>query len=104
MTRAAVVSSRLRVFRYDAGEPRKYRARSFRPLEAHPLVREVRSGLGLLTAIHLHDSGVAAQVAATGADQARRGRLTALTGSRPDRTRTTFSIARSRTASNDSIE
>jgi adenosylmethionine-8-amino-7-oxononanoate aminotransferase len=34
-----------------------------RPLESHPLVREVRSGIGLLTAVELNDPGVAAQVA-----------------------------------------
>ena len=36
---------------------------AFRPLESHPLVQEVRSGIGLLTAVHLRDSGAAARVA-----------------------------------------
>jgi adenosylmethionine-8-amino-7-oxononanoate aminotransferase len=35
----------------------------FRPLEAHPLVREIRSGIGLLTAVHLKDADAAARVA-----------------------------------------
>jgi putrescine aminotransferase len=34
-----------------------------RPLESHELVREVRSGIGLLTGIELHDATVAAEVA-----------------------------------------
>jgi adenosylmethionine-8-amino-7-oxononanoate aminotransferase len=37
---------------------------ALRPLEAHTLVREVRSGIGLLTAIQLHDSALAARTAA----------------------------------------
>jgi putrescine aminotransferase len=36
---------------------------ALRPLESHALVREVRSGIGLLTAIELHDRAVAARVA-----------------------------------------
>jgi adenosylmethionine-8-amino-7-oxononanoate aminotransferase len=36
---------------------------AFRPLEEHPLVREVRSGIGLLTAVQLHESTAAARVA-----------------------------------------
>ena len=47
---------------------------AFRPLEAHPLVREVRSGIGLLTAVHLHDSATAAGVAAYCLDHGVVGR------------------------------
>jgi adenosylmethionine-8-amino-7-oxononanoate aminotransferase len=36
---------------------------ALRPLEAHEAVREVRSGIGLLTAIELHDRAFAARVA-----------------------------------------
>ena len=37
---------------------------TFRPLESHPLVQEVRSGIGLLdSAVHLHNSAAAAHVA-----------------------------------------
>jgi adenosylmethionine-8-amino-7-oxononanoate aminotransferase len=36
---------------------------AFRPLQSHSLVREVRSGIGLLTAVQLHSSAVAARVA-----------------------------------------
>jgi adenosylmethionine-8-amino-7-oxononanoate aminotransferase len=35
-----------------------------RPLQSHTLVREVRSGIGLLTAVELHDRNTAAHVAA----------------------------------------
>jgi putrescine aminotransferase len=37
---------------------------AMRPLGSHPLVREVRAGVGLLAAIELHESATAARVAA----------------------------------------
>jgi adenosylmethionine-8-amino-7-oxononanoate aminotransferase len=45
-----------------------------RPLEAHPLVQEVRSGIGLLTAVHLHDSAAAARLAGYCVDHGILGR------------------------------
>jgi len=36
---------------------------ALRPLERHPLVRQVRAGIGLLAAVELHDRNIAAQVA-----------------------------------------
>jgi putrescine aminotransferase len=37
---------------------------ALRPLQSHPLVHEIRSGIGLLAAVQLHDRAVAARVAA----------------------------------------
>ena len=45
-----------------------------RPLESHPLVQEVRSGIGLLTAVQLHDSAAAARVAGYCVDHGILGR------------------------------
>jgi putrescine---pyruvate transaminase len=47
---------------------------SLRPLASHPLVREVRCGIGLLGAVQLHDSATAAQVAARMLDNGVLGR------------------------------
>jgi adenosylmethionine-8-amino-7-oxononanoate aminotransferase len=47
---------------------------ALRPLEAHPLVREVRSGIGLLTAVQLHDGALAARVAGRCVDNGVLGR------------------------------
>jgi adenosylmethionine-8-amino-7-oxononanoate aminotransferase len=38
-------------------------ARTFKPFEAHDLVKEVRTGIGLLTGIQLHDPAIAEGVA-----------------------------------------
>ena len=45
-----------------------------RPLAAHSLVREVRCGIGLLAAVQLHDSTIAARVAARCVDNGVLGR------------------------------
>lgn len=47
---------------------------ALRPLEEHPLVREVRAGIGLLAAVQLHDAAVAARVAARMVDHGVLGR------------------------------
>jgi putrescine aminotransferase len=47
---------------------------ALRPLESHPLVREVRAGVGLLAAVELHDRGVAAAVAETMCENGVLGR------------------------------
>jgi adenosylmethionine-8-amino-7-oxononanoate aminotransferase len=44
------------------------------PLESHPLVREVRAGVGLLAAVELHDRVVAAEVAELMVDNGVLGR------------------------------
>jgi putrescine aminotransferase len=47
---------------------------ALRPLESHPLVREVRAGVGLLAAVELHDRAAAAEVAELMVDNGVLGR------------------------------
>jgi len=47
---------------------------AFRPLESHPLVQEVRSGIGLLTAVQLHDPAAGARLARYCVDHSVLGR------------------------------